>query len=197
MRRPWLLTILAVVLVAGLGAASFAMLRTGDEAEQTAGSPPAETESKDSSAAESSPTDEDEESGSADPGESEREAIATEVARIMTTWDPQKDTTATEAEKRAAEYMTAERADEIVAPQRPTTGEHWLHAAEQEATSEPQVEILRGTEAGIIAVEARWTWTTDDGHVVSQSEQRRIYHFTFTEGEDPKISDYTWELRQD
>lgn len=198
MRRSWLLIILAGVLV--VGAVSFAMLHAGDDAEQTAGSTPEETVSPEDSASpsadESSPTGE-EATASQHAGQSERESIAIEVARIMTTWDPQEDTTATAAEKRAVEYMTEERAEQVVAPQRPTTGEQWLRAAEENATSEPQVEILRGTETGTIAVEASWTWLTDDGHVVSQSEQRRIYHFTFTEGDDPKVSDYTWEQRQD
>src|SRR5699024_445287 len=205
MRRRWvLLTILAVAIILGIAAASFAMLRTGGEtAEVAGGTSSTAVENSDSSDPPEAPTSDEagvgngEDVGAGDPAQSERETIALEAARIMTTWTPRQDTTATAAEKRATKYMTDERAEKVLAPQRPTTGEQWLQAAEQNATSEPQVEILRGTEAGTIAVEARWTWVTDDGHVVAPSDQRRIYYFTFTEGEDPKISDYTWELRQD
>ena len=68
-------------------------------------------------------------------------ALALEAAKIMTTWNPAKDFNRTDAEMRARKLMTADRAKEVIAPERPATGEEWLNAAAKKATSQPTVKI--------------------------------------------------------
>src|SRR5699024_2736624 len=153
MRRRWvLLTILAVAIILGIAAASFAMLRTGGEtAEVAGGTSSTAVENSDYSDPPEAPTSDEQGVGNGegvvavDLDQSERETLDLQASPILTIWTTLQDATTTAAEKRATKYMTDERAEKVPAPQPPTTGEQWLQAAEQNATSEPQVEILRGT----------------------------------------------------
>lgn len=122
------------------------------------------------------------------------EAVAVEAATVMTTWDPNEDFNQTSAELRAADLMTDERADQIVAPERPATGTEWLEAADAGATSEPNVEINKGTESDVVSVIATWVWIDSDGHVVSNPNERRAFYFDFEQVDgELLISDYQWE----
>ncbi|MGJ9374389.1 hypothetical protein [Nesterenkonia sp. CF4.4] len=125
------------------------------------------------------------------------EILAVEAAETMTTWTPAEDFNQTEAEFRASHLMTEERADEITAPERPTTGTEWLQAQEAGATSEPSVKVNRATSNEVVSVEATWEWMNPGGSSLSESPQRRIFYFNFEEdpddGEAFLISDYSWE----
>ncbi|MGO2123718.1 hypothetical protein [Glutamicibacter arilaitensis] len=68
--------------------------------------------------------------------------LAKQAATIMTAWNPNKDFNRTAAELRARRLMTSERAKEVIAPERPTTGVEWLTAAEKKATSKPTVKLM-------------------------------------------------------
>lgn len=198
MRRVLIVVgILLVVLVAVAGTV-FAVQRGSDveagdeqatdptgEPSPTTELPPAPAPSPDEGPAERDMSVEDREA---------LESVALEAAAIMTTWDPNEDFNQTEAELRAVDLMTEDRADQIVAPERPTTGAEWLEAAEAGATSEPSVEVNEGTESDVVSVIATWVWIDADGHVVSNPDDRRVFYFDFAEVDgELLVSDYQWE----
>lgn len=194
--------ILLVVVIAVAGTV-FALGRTGDgethedQADEPTGAPsPTATELPSAPAPPPAPSP-DEEPAELDMDAETRDAlesVALEAAAIMTTWDPGEDFNQTEAELRAADLMTEERAAEIVAPQRPATGEEWLEAAEAGATSTPSVEVNEATESDVVSVIATWTWIDSDAHVVSNPRDRRVFYFDFAEVDgELLISDYQWE----
>ncbi|MGL3808127.1 hypothetical protein ACSYDW_18775 [Paeniglutamicibacter sp. R2-26] len=118
-------------------------------------------------------------------------ALALEAARIMTTWHPAKDFNRTDAEMRARKLMTAERAKEVIAPERPATGEEWLNAAAKKATSQPTAKIESAHhEQDSIAVTATWQWVTAEGET-GAGEGETTFFFTFTDKAPYKIRDYT------
>jgi len=123
------------------------------------------------------------------------EELGMEVAEIMTTWDPNEDFNQTAAEMRAADLMTEELADSITAPERPTTGTEWLEAAEAGATSQPTVTPNRATSNEVVSIEATWVWVTEDGDVISNPTERRLFFFNFAEDEDGEllVSDYSYD----
>lgn len=197
MRRKTMTILGAIVLVLAAAATSFALVLTAanDEPQDpsTTAAAPSEEPTDEAAPDDSQPPA----SQAPDPAGADREAmeaLAIEAAEIMTTWDSIEDLNATEAEERAADLMTKDRADRITVPERPNTSAEWNAAAEQKATSEPHVQINTGTENDVVSVQAEWVWTTDEGHVVAHGEDRRIYYFEFTEeGGELQISDYTWE----
>jgi hypothetical protein len=118
-------------------------------------------------------------------------ALAIEAAQIMTTWNPAKDFNRTDAEMRARKLMTPERAKEVIAPERPATGEEWLNAAAKKATSQPNVKIESAHhEQDSIAVNATWQWVTADGESWA-GEGKTTFFFTFTDKAPYQIRDYT------
>jgi hypothetical protein len=131
---------------------------------------------------------------SAEPAPTQREQVALDAARTMTTWDPARDHNRTAAEHRARHLMTDERANRVVAPERPATGAEWIEAADRGATSVPTVELNHATELTDTggSVIATWTWDSPDGSDIptEPGTQPRIYFFEFTGGN--KIHDYTY-----
>lgn len=125
---------------------------------------------------------------------SDRQQIAMEAARIMTTWTPDEDLNRTAAELRARPLMTEERAGDVITPERPATGAEWLEAAQRGATSVPNVELNYATELTDtgVSVTATWTWDSPDGSDIPEEPgtQPRRYHFEFTE--ENKIHDYSY-----
>lgn len=179
--------IIAGIVVAALVIAAttiFTIQRVSDDETTTTEPTPTET-----------PAEEPEPTPDIDPDDRETlEALALEAATIMTTWDPNEDFNQTAAELRAADMMTEDRADQIVAPERPATGTEWLEAAQVEATSEPTVEVNQGTESEVVSVIATWTWTDPEGQTVATSDERRAFYFAFEEIDgDILITDYSWE----
>jgi hypothetical protein len=128
------------------------------------------------------------------PVHTERERIALDAARIMTTWTPATDHNRTAAEQRARHLMTAQRAQTVIAPERPATGTEWLEAADRGATSAPTVELNYATELTDtgVSVIATWTWDSPDGSDIpaEPGTQPRIYYFEFTQ--ENKIHDYNY-----
>lgn len=124
----------------------------------------------------------------------QEEEMALDATEIMTTWNPREDDTQTAAELRARHLMTEETASRIQEPQRSPGGEDWRKARDTHATSTPHVEISEGTETGYVTVQARWRWVEGNGTNSWWPNERRAYHFTFTEENDElKIADYTYE----
>lgn len=122
------------------------------------------------------------------------EELAVDATEIMTTWTPREDTTQTAAELRARHLMTDETASRIQEPQRSPGGDDWRQARETNATSTPHVELAEGTETGYVTVHARWRWVEGNGTNSWWPNERRAYHFTFTEENgELKIADYTYE----
>lgn len=121
------------------------------------------------------------------------EETALQAAEVMTTWKPAEDYNRTDAEIRAAEFMTEELANSIEAPQRPATGQEWTTAAEANATSHPTVEVNQytDTQPGTVSVFASWEWITESGETLPHEEQERIYYFAFND--QGQIHDYTYE----
>lgn len=192
MKRTTILTVIIVVFLVAVGATVWAVQRTS--AEDTAAEPtPSPAESSLPPAA-PQPSPEDDELVIEDAERERMEQLAIEAAEIMTTWDPNEDFNQTEAELRAAHLMTDELAESITPPERPTTGPEWLDAAAAGATSRPSVETNRATSDEVISVAASWVWITDDGAVISNPTERRLFFFTFEEaGGELLISDYSWE----
>lgn len=187
---------IAALLIAGTAFAAPKLLPTGSsddtaaEADETAG----ESSTPDPDGAESTTSASPSASSSADE-QSTKEEIALEAARIMTTWRPAEDFNQTASEKRAADLMTEERAEKIIAPERPATGAEWREAAEREAVSEPHVELMPHTEArqDAVSVSATWRWVAEGERPLSD-DTRRVFHFTFTKDDgEVLIHDYTWE----
>lgn len=130
--------------------------------------------------------------GDEDPAKVE---LAKQAATIMTTWDPTKDFNRTAAELRARKLMTKERANEVIAPERPATGVEWLNAAEKKATSKPTVKLMtEHHEQDTIAITATWQWVTKDGESWT-GEGKQTFFFTFTDTEPYKIRDYVSSVR--
>jgi len=141
--------------------------------------------------------DQSSDAASESPALNENEDTALEAAEIMTTWKPAEDKNRTAAELRASHLMTDDRADDIVEPDRPAPGKYWNTAAEQQATSQPTVEINYATEAqeNMVSVMATWAWVADDGQVLPNEKQQRVYYFHFND--DGEIADYTYQtMRQ-
>lgn len=141
--------------------------------------------------------DQSPDAASESPELTENETTALEAAEIMTTWEPADDHNRTAAELRASHLMTDDRADEIVEPDRPAPGKYWNIAAQQQATSQPTVEINYATEAqdNMVSVMATWAWVADDDQVLPNENQQRVYYFHFND--DGEIADYTYQtMRQ-
>lgn len=120
--------------------------------------------------------------------------LAIEATEIMTTWNPREDDTQTAAELRARHLMTDELANTLEEPERSPGGEDWRQAYETYATSEPQVELTDATDGSYTTVHARWRWIEGNGTNSWWPDERRAYHFTFTEENgELKIADYTYE----
>lgn len=161
------------------------------DASEAAESDDATASDSPSPTASESPTDDTEDDSEHTP----EEELALEATEVMTTWQPAQDTTQTDAEFRAAEMMTQERADEIVAPERFPASPEWREAANRDATSDPHAEIIpSGHGDGEIGVRVSWRWVAD-GHRPLTDDTVRTFFFTFTEGDDgePLIADYTWQ----
>lgn len=193
-RRTFIiLGIVAVVLAAVVGTV-LTIQRAGDQqAAEPTSQEPAEPPTPDLPQAPSPDEATTEPDMSAEDREA-LEAVAIEAATIMTTWDPNEDFNQTEAELRATELMTEERAEQVTAPERPATGPPWLEAAEAGATSEPSVEVNEGTESDVVSVIATWVWIDAEGHVISNPDERRAFYFDFEEVDgELLITDYDWE----
>jgi len=141
--------------------------------------------------------DQSSDAASESPELTENETTALEAAEIMTTWEPADDHNRTAAELRASHLMTDDRADEIVEPDRPAPGKYWNIAAQQQATSQPTVEINYATEIqdNMVSVTATWAWMADDTRILPDDNDQRIYYFHFND--DGEIADYTYQtMRQ-
>jgi hypothetical protein len=127
--------------------------------------------------------------------QAEKEAVALNAVQAMTTWTPGKDLNTTAGEMRARQYMTAERAKEVVVPVRGATDEGWLEAIHSNSTSVPTVELdpnSEGPRVGTwITVRASWTWKTPEG--TETSGGLRVYYLTLSEKAPYLITDYTYE----
>ncbi|WP_044495955.1 hypothetical protein [Nesterenkonia massiliensis] len=190
MKRAGIISVIIIVIAAAV-AAVWATQRTSAE-DEVVGPTPSPAESSLPAAPQPSP--EDDEPAIEDAERERMEQLALEAAEVMTTWDPIEDFNQTEAELRAAHLMTDELAESIRPPERPTTGPKWLDAASAGATSRPSVEPNRATSDEVISVEATWVWITEEGSVISNPTERRLFFFTFEEvAGELLISDYSWE----
>lgn len=195
MSRSTIVGIILAVLILGGAAGAFAYVAVSSN--EPAAQEPEPTPEPSPSASQPEPAEEPEEEQDDDPL-ADREAmeeLGMEVAEIMTTWDPNEDFNQTAAEMRAADLMTEELAESITAPERPTTGTEWLDAAEAGATSQPTVKPNRATSNEVVSVEATWVWVTEDGDVISNPTERRLFFFNFEEGDDGEllVSDYSYD----
>jgi negative regulator of sigma E activity len=179
-KRPWIALTGTLAAAAAVGAAAAALIVPAIAPDPAAGPSPT------TSATGAPPA-----TGTA---LTQREQTALDAARIMTTWTPAKDHNRTAAEQRARHLMTDERAQAVVAPERPATGTEWLEAADRGATSVPTVEPNTATELTDtgVSVTATWTWDSPDGSEIpaERGTEPRIYFFEFTE--ENKIHDYTY-----
>lgn len=190
MKHPKLLTLtLAATLAAGLAGCTSA----GTEAEPASTPPMTATPTPPASSPAPSTSDGHEHGDAVDdPAKIE---LAKQAATIMTTWNPNKDFNRTAAELRARKLMTKERAEQVIAPERPATGVEWLTAAEKKATSKPTVKLMTDHhEQDTVAVTAIWQWVTKDGKSWA-GEGKQTFFFTFTDTEPYKIRDYVSSIQ--
>ena len=119
------------------------------------------------------------------------EKAAVEAARVMSTWDPAEDIDPTASEARAKRLMTSERAAQVSVSDRGTADPEWMGAYQQNAVSEPTALIVPGGEGNTITVNVTWDWVNPDG-TRDEGQGARTYYFTMTEGDTPKVAEYTW-----
>jgi len=188
MKHPKLITLtLAAALAVGMAGCTSA----GTEAEPTS-APPMTAAPTPTASTQAPSTSHEHGEAVDDPAKIE---LAKEAAAIMTTWDPTKDFNRTAAEMRARKLMTKERANEVIAPERPATGVEWLNAAEKKATSKPTVKLMtEHHEENTVAVTATWQWVTKDGESWA-GEGKQTFYFTFTDEEPYKIRDYVSSIQ--
>lgn len=124
------------------------------------------------------------------------EELAVEAAELMSTFHAAEDFNQTTAEHRAAHLMTEERAAQIQEPERPATGAVWAEAAERQAVSEPNGEIMGHTEGDYITVRVTWRWVAEGYNPLNDDTVRNFY-FTIDQDDEghPVIHDYTWETQ--
>ncbi|GAA1162910.1 hypothetical protein [Nesterenkonia sandarakina] len=197
MSRNAIIAIIVAVLVLGAAGGAFAYVAVSSN-EPTAQEPeqspePSPTQVQPEPAEETLDEGQDE-----DPLAADREAmeeLGMKVAEIMTTWDPNKDYNRTAAEMRAADLMTEELADSITAPERPATGAAWLDAAAAGATSQPTATPNRATSNEVVSIEVTWIWVTEDGDVITNPTERRLYFFNFETTDDGEllVSDFNYD----
>ncbi|MBO0596962.1 hypothetical protein I2485_07010 [Nesterenkonia sp. E16_7] len=202
MSRNAIIAIIVAVLVLGAAGGAFAFDAVSSNEPTAEETTPAQTATPSPSAMQPEPPEETLDDGQ-DEGQDEdpladREAmeeLGMEVAEIMTTWDPNEDFNRTAAEMRAADLMTEELADSITAPERPATGAEWLDAAAAGATSQPTVKPNRATSNEVVSIEATWVWVSENGDVVSNPTERRLFFFNFEQGDDGElaVSDYSYD----
>lgn len=121
-----------------------------------------------------------------------RQELALKAAAIMSTWSPATDFNRTDAEQRARNLMTTNRAQQINSPQRPASGAEWLKAASMNATSHPSVILQPAThQTDSVAVLSTWQWVAPTGETFT-GEGSYVYYFTFTDDPPYKIRDYTY-----
>ena len=197
MSRNAIIAIIVAVLVLGAAGGAFAYVAAssnGPTAQEPEATPePSPTQVQPEPAEETLDEGQDEDPLAAD--REAMEALGMEVAEIMTTWDPNEDFNRTAAEMRARDLMTEELAESITAPERPATGAEWLDAAAAGATSQPTVKPNRGTSNEVVSIEATWVWVTEDGDVISNPTERRLYFFNFDTGDDGEllVSDFNYD----
>lgn len=125
----------------------------------------------------------------------QQKAVALEAARIMSTWNPAKDTTRTAAELRARHLMTDARAAEVEEPERGSGGAEWIDAAQAGAISVPEVRWNDRADVDGVAVTATWTWQKQDGTTLPAGPKQPVRFYSFEVSEDGKITDYEYQDR--
>lgn len=140
------------------------------------------------------PATEDHGHGHTAPTEQQK-AVALEAARIMSTWNPAKDTTRTAAELRARHLMTEDRAADVEEPERGSGGAEWIAAEQAGATSVPEVRWNDRADVDGVAVVATWTWQKADGTMLAGPARQPVRFYTFQVSEDGKITDYEYQDR--
>ena len=88
--------------------------------------------------------------------------LAQHFAVVGASWQPSEDGIPLASMQRATPLMTQERADEVQAPENPTTTGTWNTAAQDEATSYPWVAEAASTGDGGYTVDVCWAWITPD-----------------------------------
>lgn len=98
------------------------------------------------------------------------EELVIKAAETMTTWDATKDRSETDAYRRALPLFVPEYKDIFIAPEKPTLPAAWREAAEREAVSVPEVQVIGSNKQGKAThyqVIVTWTWTDNDGWELS------------------------------
>lgn len=88
--------------------------------------------------------------------------LAQHFAVVGASWQPSEDGVPAASMQRATPLMTQERADEVQAPENPTTTGTWNTAAQDEATSYPWVAEAASTGDGGYTVDVCWAWIAPD-----------------------------------
>lgn len=170
---------------------------SGCTADQPAQSPGTVAASDTASASPQSTEDRTKNTDAPVGGSEEQREIAREAARIMTTWTPGEDTSYTDAELRARELMTEERAAQVIAPERGAGGAEWTQAEQAGARSVPELTVNEAADTDAVEVTATWTWQTPEGDTLAADGPTtvRFYTFSFDPEHPEKIADYTYTER--
>lgn len=177
-RATWYRIILissAVLIVALLGIAIYALSRPGPTPDPTPETPaptvsesptPQSTQAWQTTSAPATPK------ATTDPSESTTEQnltgadLVVTAAETMTTWDTTSDRSPTDGYRRALEHFVDDYEDIFVTPENPTLSPEWREAAQHNATSASRAQVtdtyVEGSSTTYYVV-VEWTWTGDDG----------------------------------
>ena len=112
------------------------------------------------------------------------EELVTTAAGVMTTWDTTIDASPTDGYRRALPLFVDEYESIFVTPAKPVLPEDWWEAAEQDATSIPEVQItdtyLQGETATYYVV-ASWTWQSENGWTLTPEPKYMTFQVTTDE----------------
>lgn len=123
--------------------------------------------------------------------------LAQHFAIVGASWQPAEDEIPAASMQRATPLMTQERADEVQAPENPTTTGTWDTAAQDEATSHPWVVEAASNRDGSYTVDVCWAWIAPDDEAEETAELTfegpRTYEIDTVEDDDEyRISGYRY-----
>lgn len=206
-----ILTVLAVLALAGIGAATAMIINnTRDHAQPeplpTVESTPATTNTQSpdptapawqpSATATTSSPDPDEDlpdAATLDRADMTPEDVVIAAARIMTTWDTTEDASPTEGYRRALPLFVDEYDELFTVPENPTLPADWREASNHNAVSTSRAEVTDTYDEGgtiTLYVLVTWTWHGDNNWSSTPDPAR----FTFQiakENHGPIINNWT------
>ncbi|WP_431711468.1 hypothetical protein [Glutamicibacter uratoxydans] len=134
-----------------------------------------------------------------------RNAVAQHFTEIATTWYPARDHSRTDAELRATGLMSEDKAQTLILPERPATGDDWTLWGKRNGYSIPNVDVrepLHRAESDNpdnefvnveVTVTYRWKAKGFDSQFVAEE---RVFYLAMREDPDLgwEVTDYLYDV---